>query len=432
VIIKQLPPEVVIQYVPQYVYETVYETITRDPTDEEIKTFIKQLPPEYIIKYLTDEQLEYIKEQIPPKVVIEQLPPEVVIQYVPQYVYETVYETITRDPTDEEIQEFIKRLPPKFIFQYLTDDQIAYIESLLPGNIKYVQLPPEIIIQYETVYQYIYETEYQTIYETLTRNPTDEEIQECIKQLPPEYIFQYLTDTQIEYIKSQIPPQVIIQQLPPEVLIQTETVYETIYETIMREPTEDEIKKIIQQLPPEFIINYLTDEQISVIKELIPPQVIIQQLPPQIWLQSISIVDIEYIIFSGDATVYNANSPTSGGTNLTTQEKASNDDILRVMADALHNKNYMLILHGHANPVTGSAEEAVQLTQISLDRANSVKSRIELLYTDGEPLDNRITTKGYGGERNVSVSGSSVYSSLNRRVEAILITIMTDLESGGG
>jgi hypothetical protein len=433
IIIKQLPPEVVIQYVPQY----IYETITKDLDDDEIKEKIKQLPPDVIYAYIKDTpEFQTIIDQIPPQVVIEQLPPKVVIQYVPQYIYETeyqtIYEEITREPTPEEIQEFIKQLPPNVIFQYLTDTQIEYIESQIPAAIEYVQLPPEVIIQYETIYEYIYETQYQTIYEEITRNPTDTEIQEYIQQLPPEYIFKYLTDTQIEYIKSQIPPQVIIEQLPPQIITQYETIYDTIYETITRDPTPEEIQNFVKQLPPEVIIQHLTDEQISVIKDLIPPQVIIQQLPPQVWLQSISIIDIEYIIFSGDATDYNGKSPTPGGTSLTTQEKTTNDDIVNVMAEALKSTDYMLILHGHANPVTGTAEEAVQLTQMSLDRANAVKTKVESVYSGGESLTNRITTKGYGGNRNVSVSGSSAYSSLNRRVEAILFTINTEPVSGDG
>jgi hypothetical protein len=436
VIIQQLPPEVVIQYVPQYisqtVYDTIFETITRNPTEDEIREFIKQLPPDVILDYLTDDQINDIISLIPPRVIIQQLPPEVVIQYVPQYIYQTVYEEITRAPTDEEIQEFIKQLPPEFIFQFLTDTQIAYIESLLPGTVEFIQLPPEVIIQYDTVYKYIYETEYQTIFQEITRDPTPQEIQDFIKQLPPELVFQYLTDDQIDYIKSQIPPEVIVEQLPPEVIVQTETVYQTIYETITREPDEDEIKAIIRQLPPDVIVNYLTDDQIQVIKELIPPQVIIQQLPPQVWLESITIVDIEYIIFSGDAKIYNDKSPTPGGTSLTTQEKATNDDILSAMAEMLRNTDYMLILHGHANPVQNTPQEALELTQLSLDRANSVRDRLESVYAGTEPLDKRITTKGYGGERNVSVSGSSAYSSLNRRVEAILFTINTEPVSGGG
>jgi hypothetical protein len=349
--------------------------VTPEPEEPFYVPIIKTLPPEVL--YQTIVETDYIYETI-----YEQLPPEVVIQYVPQYIHETDYETvyeyiyetqyqtiykeITRNPTPEEIQEFIKQLPPEYVFQYLTEEQEEYIETLLPPEVEYIELPPETIIQYEDVYQYIYETEYQTIYKEITRNPTPEEIQEFIKQLPPETIFQYLTDVQIQYIKDQIPPDVIVQQLPPE-----------------------------------------------------------------IWLQSISIVDIEYIIFSGDATAYNVNSPTPGGTSLTTQEKATNTDIVNVMADALKNADYMLILHGHANPVYGTPAEAEELKQISLARADSVKERLIGLYTGDEPLDNRITTKGYGGERNVSVSGSSAYSSLNRRVEAILFTIQTSSESGG-
>jgi outer membrane protein OmpA-like peptidoglycan-associated protein len=412
---------------------------TPEPEEPLYIPIIKTLPPE--VFYQTIVETDYIREKI-----YEQLPPEVIVQYVPQYFYQTVYEEITRDPTPAEIQEFINQLPPELIFQYLTDDQKEYIKEQIPPEVIIEQLPPEVVIQYvpEEVYEYIYETEYQTIYETIyreiERDPTEEEIQEYIKQLPPERILSYLTDEQIEYIKEQIPPRVIIQQLPPEIVIQTETVYQYIYETeyqtiykeITRNPTPEEIQEFIKQLPPETIFQYLTDEQIQYIKDRIPPEVIIQQLPPQIWLQSILIADIEYIIFSGDATVYNVNSPTLGGTNLTVQEKATNDDIINVMAEALKSKDYMLILHGHANPVTGTAAEAVQLAQISLDRANSVSDRLKSLYTGDEPLDNRITTKGYGGLRNVSTTGSSAYSSLNRRVEAILFMIDVAPVSDGG
>jgi hypothetical protein len=349
--------------------------VTPKPEEPIYVPIIKTLPPETLYKTITEE--EYIYQTI-----YERLPPEVIIQYVPQYIYETeyeyiyeteyqtIYETITRDPTPEEIQEFVKQLPPELVFQYLTDEQKEYIETLLPPDVVIREVPEYIHdIEYVPVYQYIYETEYQTIYETITRNPTPEEIQEFIKQLPPETVFKYLTDEQMQYIKDQIPPEVYIQQLPP-----------------------------------------------------------------QIWLQSITIVDIEYIIFSGDATAYNVNSPTPGGTSLTAQEKTTNDDIVNVMAQMLRNKDYMLILHGHANPVTGTAAEAVQLTQISLDRADSVKDKIETAYAEAggtEALDNRITTKGYGGVRNVSMPGSSAYSSLNRRVEAILFAIDTEQLSGG-
>jgi hypothetical protein len=249
-----------------------------------------------------------------------------------------------------------------------------------------------------------------------------------IKSLPPEQIYETIIEEEYIYqtIYEKLPPEVIIEQLPPEIIIQY--------------VTDADIQNYLNGLPPEEILDKLTEEQIAyitsklppkVIIEQIPPEVIIKQLPPQILLQSISIIDIEYIIFSGDATVYNGNSPTSGGTSLTSQEKSTNNDIVSAMAELLKSKDYMLILHGHANPVTNTAEEAEQLKQISIDRANAVKTRLASIYSGGEPLDNRITTKGYGGERNVSLSGSSAYSSLNRRVEAILFTIVTIPASGG-
>jgi hypothetical protein len=265
-----------------------------------------------------------------------------------------------------------------------------------------------------------------------------------IKTLPPETLYKTIIETDYIYkaIYEKLPPEVIVEQLPPEVIIEYLP-----SETIMEHVTDEEIREYIRTLPPENILDYLTKEQIDyltkeqietitsqipprVIVEYLPPEVVIQQLPPQILLQSISIIDIEYIIFSGDATAYNVNSPTPGGTSLTTQEKATNDDIVNVMAQMLRNQNYMLILHGHANPVTGTAAEAVQLTQISLDRANAVRDRLKSLYTDGVSLDDRITTKGYGGERNVTMTGSSATSSLNRRVEAILFMIATAPASG--
>jgi hypothetical protein len=324
---------------------------------------------------------------------------------------------------EPEYVPIIKTLPPETLYKTIVETDYIY-ETV------YEQLPPEVIIQYVPQY----------FYEEITRNPTPAEIQEFIKQLPPEYLFNYLSDEQKEYIETLLPPNVIVKEVPqyihdteyvPVYQYIYETEYQTIYEEITRDPTPEEIQEFIKQLTPEYVLKYLTDEQFQYIKEQIPPEVIIQQLPPQVWLQSILIVDIEYIIFSGDATVYNANSPTAGGTSLTTQEKATNEDIVKAMAEALRNADYMLILHGHANPVTGTAAEAVQLAQISLDRANAVRDKLELVYTGGETLDNRITTKGYGGVRNVTMTGSSATSSLNRRVDAILFTIDTTQVSGG-
>ena len=102
-----------------------------------------------------------------------------------------------------------------------------------------------------------------------------------------------------------------------------------------------------------------------------------------------------------------------------------------VIAQALvNNPNYMLILHGNANPVTGTDEEKEELIKISNERAVSVAKALNEEYrkhpkgADGVYPSNRVTTSGYGGERNLA-GGSTPYAGLNRRVEMILFRVET-------
>ena len=190
-------------------------------------------------------------------------------------------------------------------------------------------------------------------------------------------------------------------------------------------------------------------------------------LPPEILLQHIDIKAIEFIIFSGDQTKYNWSADKNAASHLTKQEQETNNTILQEMLEDLEkegNEDYFLILHGHANPITGTAEETLELSNISNARAKSVRGAIGWVCDhDGDlpelydppkgiqpeqgppnlgtpdPSDDdnfpqmdvnhklfkRITTKGYGGGRNIA--GSSVtYAGLNRRVEMILFTVSTD------
>jgi hypothetical protein len=242
----------------------------------------------------------------------------------------------------------------------------------------FVHLPPEVI--YETI------IEYQTIYETFI-------------EYVPEYIYQNITvhvpvsptkEDIIAYIKEN-PGDPVIKEI---------------------------IKEIITKIPPEEIITYLTDEQIKFI---------INKQPPQIILQTITIIDIEYIIFSGDASEYNGNSPKTGGTNLSPQEKNTNDTIISAMAKALvDNPDYLMILHGHANPTTTSQDEIDVLKKLSEDRAKSVGTVLKTKFSqyggNTADLDARVSANGYGGDKNLAVSNST-YSGLNRRVEMILVRV---------
>jgi hypothetical protein len=254
----------------------------------------------------------------------------------------------------------------------------------------FVHLPPEII--YETI------IEYQTIYETII-------------EYVPEYVYEIITKTEYETIYVSIP-----------VIVPGEPTIEEIIKYIKENSDDPVIKKIIKEIiskiPPEEIMTYLTDEQIKYI---------INKQPPQIILQTITIIDIEYIIFSGDTSEYNGNSPKTGGTNLSPQEKSTNDTIINAMAKALvDNPEYLMILHGHANPTTTSQDEIDVLKKLSEDRAKAVgtvlKAKFSQFGGNTAGWDTRVSSNGYGGEKNLSVTNST-YSGLNRRVEMILVKV---------
>jgi len=154
-----------------------------------------------------------------------------------------------------------------------------------------------------------------------------------------------------------------------------------------------------------------------------------QHIPPTEVLQSIEIIGIDYVIFSGDSREYNGDSPT-GGTDLTASEKNYNTSIIEGVATMLKdNPDYLVLLHGHANPTTFTDGETVELTQLSKDRADAVAAELNTEYEKpsvaNEPLDqSRVQKSGYGGEKTLFGSNSP-YTPLNRRVEVILFRIKT-------
>ena len=202
-----------------------------------------------------------------------------------------------------------------------------------------------------------------------------------------------------------------------------------IYETIIEK--EFIYETIIQQLPPEIITEYVYIDR---------------PLPPEILLQHIDIIAIDFIIFSGDQIKYNSPAISPATSNVTLQEQNTNNDIVgQIVADLIENEEYFLILHGHANAITGSLQEASELAQISNKRAESVQDAIAWVYNGNNLLPGtnppqnteieemypshelamRITTRGYGGGRSIAGS-STTYAGLNRRVEAILFKVSTE------
>jgi hypothetical protein len=294
----------------------------------------------------------------------------------------------------------ITKMVPQVTYETIIEHEFIY-ETV------FVELPAEVI--HDTIIESV--TEYQPVY-----------IYETIIEKVPEYVYEVIKET--EYVTIY---EIIIEEVEKIVLLPPSK--EDIIEYIKENPTEvitiikenpnwkEILKEIIKEIPSDEIITYLTDDQIKYI---------IQQQPPQVILQTITIIDIEYIIFSGDASAYNGNSP-SGGTNLTAQEKNTNETTLAAMAKALvDHPDYLMILHGHANPVTSSPTEIAELMSISTARANTVDAVLKAKFVQlGGGIagwDTRVSASGYGGEKNLSVTNST-YAGLNRRVEMILVRV---------
>jgi len=295
----------------------------------------------------------------------------------------------------------------------------------------------------------------QVTYETVIEH--DIVYKQVFVQLPPEIVH----DTIVKEVEKDVPVyiyQTIIEQVPQIIYVNitnnitTNMSYDTINnsindnakETVAGPPSEadiikyikehsdevlniikgqdnrkDILKEIIKDIPPEDLVNYLTDEQIKYI---------IQQQPPQIILQTLNIVDIEYIIFAGSANQYNGPPGPGANTSLTAQEKSSNDVSVSGIAKALkNNANYLIMLHGHANPTTlNDPDEIGDLMKLSEDRAKAVEAELRKQYkaiNGGTDIDDsRVTVSGYGGEKNL-FGQNTAYTALNRRVEMILVWV---------
>jgi hypothetical protein len=287
--------------------------------------------------------------------------------------------------------------------------QVSY-ETIIQHDVIYepvfVQLPPEII--HDTI------IETQTIYETV------------IKEVPV-YVYQTITETKYETIYQTIEKIVhdtVTVTAPPaeeDILNYIRDHTTELINIIKEEDNWKEIlKEIIRDIPPDEIINYLSDEQI---------RYIINQQPPQIILQTIQIIDIEYIIFAGNADQYNGPHGAGAATDLSAQEKSSNDASVSDMALALKDHpDYLIMLHGHANPTNFTDGEIGELKKLSEDRAKSVEAELRTRFktiNDGLDIeDTRVSVSGYGGEKNLFGS-NSVYAGLNRRVEMILVRVGT-------
>ena len=140
-------------------------------------------------------------------------------------------------------------------------------------------------------------------------------------------------------------------------------------------------------------------------------------------LQHIDIIDVQFILFSGDQDLYNEDAKPPATTSLNAEQRTTNNLIISNAVTLLRNNpTYVAILHGHANPAGLDPDEAAELMVLSLARAQQVELQ---LFIRGISR-NRMISTGYGGELNISGT-HHVEASLNRRVELIIANITTEV-----
>jgi len=319
-----------------------------------------------------------------------------IMKMIPQVTHETVYETVYK-----QVVQYV----PQYIYKTITETE--YVDV-------YRDVIKEVPVYiYETVvekeYETVYVPEFHTVYETIYVNvpPSEDDIKQYIQDHGDEIITIIKDDPDLKTILESIIKEYIRDH------------FDEVIKIINDSPDKDEIiKEIIKLINPDEIMNYLTEEQIKYILE---------QQPPEVILQTITIIDIEYIIFAGNADQYNGSPGTGGNTSLTDQEKKSNNDSVSDIAKALkEHPDYLIMLHGHANPTTFSDAEIGDLEKLSVDRAKAVEAKLREQYkaiNGGTDIDDtRISVSGYGGQK-VLFGNNSAYTPLNRRVEMILIWV---------
>ena len=190
---------------------------------------------------------------------------------------------------------------------------------------------------------------------------------------------------------------------------------------------------ILKNIPvPQYIYETVIQ---TVVEEKIIEKIIPTPVTENMILQCIEIIGIEYIIFAGDSRTFNGPPVPPAVTPLSTEEIAYNISIVEGVAKMLkENKDYLVLLHGHANPTDFTQGELQELTQLSKDRADAVEVELkaEFIAQGGDLIqpdpdldwDDRVSAKGYGGEKTL-FGNNSPYTQLNRRVEVILFRIKT-------
>ena len=145
------------------------------------------------------------------------------------------------------------------------------------------------------------------------------------------------------------------------------------------------------------------------------------EISPEVLLRQVRIINVSFIDFAGNSTVYNRQeSVPPGGTHLTDLQVTNNILTLAgVVAILRDNPGFLLQLAGHANPTTQNiAAELPELEAISRARADAVVQ--ELINNHGLSAS-RLINVGFN-PRNLT--NDTEHASLNRCVELVIIEIL--------
>ena len=173
---------------------------------------------------------------------------------------------------------------------------------------------------------------------------------------------------------------------------------------------EEGYHTIIKRLPPQ--IKYIFVEVMNTI-----------QAPGEVIIQSLDIIEIQYIIFAGNQTEYNNRQPAPPGTSwLTDAQFNTNRAYIASMVQTLRdNPDFFVVIHGHANPTLQPGQPGYELDladceRIAQERADSVAQEFESWGINAS----RIKTNGFASNRPIA---DPTHPELNRRVEVIIVNI---------
>ncbi|MCL2243603.1 MAG: OmpA family protein [Treponema sp.] len=176
--------------------------------------------------------------------------------------------------------------------------------------------------------------------------------------------------------------------------IVTETVYQPVIETITETVFQPVIETVTEYVP---VVETVYQTIVQTVYQTITKEVV----------RKMMVTQIEYILFGPDISRYNE--------EIDRDAMALNDLVLDQIARFLiENQDCQVRLEGHANPVTGAAEEIQVLAALSANRAHEIARMLRAKGVRNE----QISIVAFGGTRTITRERD--HWNVNRRVELVV------------